>query len=260
MRALLLTVLTACGTNLTPQPEAMPAVGSCIPDRDGAIEADELPIALGVSVAYYQGANRTFDSAGTGGVWDLSVEHPDDAIVALGPVALKSQWYAAEFTLGDFVVDGGSGLDGIYHQDDQALWLDGIASREETPRTLVRYAAPVPVLRFPVVDGDRYETVAEIPDGVIAGLPFVGTDRITVEVVGEGRLDLPYVQFSPTLRVRSRVERVPSGGSPVVSRRSTIYLFECFGEIARAESAVDEPDPDFTNAVLLRRFALGATR
>lgn len=260
-RFVLTTVsLAACSENLTPQPAVRDELPACVPDRDGAIEAHELPLALGVTAPYYEGKNRTFDSLGSGGVWDLSIEDPGDAVVARGPVALKDQWYASEFPLGDFVVPDAAGLDGIYHQDDQALWLDGIASRDQAPsmQTLVHYTLPVPVLRFPIVDGDAYETLAEIADGKTSGLPFVGTDRVRVEVVGEGRLDLPYVRFSPTLRVRTHVERVPSSGSPRVSRRSTSFLFECFGEVARAESVLDETDPDFTNAALLRRFALGA--
>ena len=58
----------------------------------------------------------------------------DDDVIALGPVALGTQWYAASFPSGQFVVDAGSGLDGVYHQDDQALWLDGTASHDDPPR------------------------------------------------------------------------------------------------------------------------------
>jgi hypothetical protein len=43
----------------------------------------------------------------------------------------------------------------------------------------------------------------------------------------------------------------------VVGKRTTLFLFECFGEVARAESRPDEASPDFTTAAYLRRFALG---
>jgi hypothetical protein len=39
----------------------------------------------------------------------------------------------------------------------------------------------------------------------------------------------------------------------------TSFLFECFGEVAHAESRIDEPNADFTTAATLRRFALGVT-
>lgn len=261
MRHAWLVLLAACGVNATPQPAPAPTLPTCVPDRDGAIEADELPVALGATATYYEGTNRTFASVATAGVWDLSKEEPTDTVVALGPTALKAQWYAASFATGAFVVDAGDGIDGVYHQDDVALWLDGLASQDPAAatRTLVHYAQPIAVLRFPIVDGDSYTAVAAIPDGVISGLPFVGSDRVTVEVSGEGRLDVPYVRFTPALRVRTRVEREPSSGGIEVTKRTTSFLFECFGEVARAESRVDEADPDFTMAVRLRRFALGVT-
>jgi len=73
-----------------------------------------------------------------------------------------------------------------------------------------------------------------------------------------GRLDVPYVRFSPVLEVQTQVTR--SAGATAISRRTTIYLFECFGEVARAESKPDEPNADFTAAATLRRFALGVTQ
>jgi hypothetical protein len=58
------------------------------------------------------------------------------------------------------------------------------------------------------------------------------------------------------LRVRTHVVRHPSTGSPV-GKRSTSFVFECFGEVAHADSKLDETNPDFTVAAALRRFALG---
>jgi hypothetical protein len=263
MRALGFIALAACGVNQTPEPEVTPELTPCVPDRDGRITAAELPVAYGTTAAYYAspaGATRTIDTSGTR--WDFHEERSDDLVIELGPIELKAQWYAASFPAGQFAVDGGGGLDGIYHQDESALWLDGTASHEPMPaagKTLVRYAQPIAVLRFPVADGDAYTTTAQIPDGITAGLPFIGTDEVTVDVTGDGVLDVPYVRFSPALRVRTLVTRRPSTGTPVVTRRTTLFLFECFGEVARAESRVDEPAADFTTAAYLRRFALGVT-
>ena len=67
------------------------------------------------------------------------------------------------------------------------------------------------------------------------------------------------MKFSPALQVRTLVTRKPSTGTPVVTRRNVIFLFECFGEVARVESRQDEPSPEFTTAAYLRRFALGVT-
>src|SRR4051794_14447832 len=101
MKRLTITlVLAACGTNETPQPMPVPTLPECVPNRDGEITADELPLALGASVAYYTGANRTIAQAGT--AWDFDEELHDDVIVEIGPVALRDQWYAASFASGQF--------------------------------------------------------------------------------------------------------------------------------------------------------------
>ena len=261
MRAVALMVLAACTTNVTPQPEPAPTLPPCVPNRDGTITADELPIALGATVTYYAGANRTI--AQTGASWKLDEELADADVIELGPRALGPQWYAAQFPSGQFVVDAGSGLDGIYHQDAQALWLDGTASHDEAPpagKTLVVYAPPVAVLRFPVAKGQSFTTTSVLTSATIAGLPFNGTDELTVEVAESGTLAVPYVEFSPVLRVRTHAVRKASAvGVAAVSRRTTIFLFECFGEVTRAESKQDETNPDFTTAAYLRRFALGVT-
>jgi hypothetical protein len=253
----LLLILAACGTNETPQPMPAPTLPSCVPNRDGMITADELPIALGATIDYYVDTNQPVDLVAANGVWDLSQER-NDSVIALGPVALGAQWYAGMFPAGQFVVDAGGGLDGVYHQDAEALWLDGTASQADgANKTLIVYPTPLPVLRFPVTDGESYSTTAAITSATIDGLPFNGTDELDVDVTGTGRLDVPYVNFSPTLRVRENAIR--KTGATQVTKRTTIFLFECFGEIARAESKQDETNPDFTTAAYLRRFALGVT-
>lgn len=265
----LLAALVGCEDNQTPQPDVPPTLPTCVPNRDGQITAAELPIVLGATVPYYaspDGTTRTVDLVGTGSGdahrWDLSAELADDVIVGLGPVELREQWYASAFPASEFAVAAGGGLDGIYHQTDAALFLDGTASQDEMPaagKTLIVYAAPVAVLRFPIVDGDAYSTTATIPGATTDGLPFIGTDEIAVDISGAGRLDVPYVEFSPVLRVRTVVTRTPSTGTPVITKRSTDFMFECFGQIAHAESQINEPNADFTTAAFLRRFALGET-
>ena len=262
MRYALLLALAACGVNQTPQPAPAPTLPECVPNRDGQITADELPIALGATLPYYAQTNVPVQLVpDASGVYDLSQEPASKMVVAVGPVALGTQWYAASFPAGQFVVDAGGGLDGIYHQDATALWLDGTASQQQgASKTLIVYPTPLPVLRFPLADGAAWSATASLAAGTeISGLPFLGTDTLDVDVALGERLDVPYVQFSPVLRVRTKATRTPSTGTPVVTKRTTLFLFECFGEVTRAESNIDEPNADFTTAALLRRFALGET-
>ena len=112
------------------------------------------------------------------------------------------------------------------------------------------------MLRFPLSVGESY-TASVNYSATIDGLPFNGSDELDVDVPDSGRLDVPYVQFSPTLRVREKAVR--KTGSAAITKRTTLFLFECFGEVARAESKQDETNPDFTQAAYLRRYALGVT-
>ena len=259
MKSFAFILLAACGVNQTPQPDPSSILEACVPNRDGVITGDELPVAIGLSASYYTSVDLAVDLASTD-AWNLSEERASDEVISLGPIALSDQWYAGNFPGATFVTDAGGGLDGVFHQDDQGLFLHGTASQDPDPvgRTLVVYAQPIAVLRFPLADGLAFEGTGAI-DGTISGLPFVGQDEVAVEVVGEGLLDLPYVRFSPVLRVRTHVVRRPSTG-PTATKRSISFVFECFGEVAHADSKLDEQNPDFTTAAALRRFALGVSQ
>ncbi len=259
MKSFAFILLAACGVNQTPQPDPSSILEACVPNRDGVITGDELPVAIGLSASYYTSVDLAVDLASTD-AWNLSEERASDEVISLGPIALSDQWYAGNFPGATFVTDAGGGLDGVFHQDDQGLFLHGTASQDPDPvgRTLVVYAQPIAVLRFPLADGLAFEGTGAI-DGTISGLPFVGQDEVAVEVVGEGLLDLPYVRFSPVLRVRTHVVRRPSTG-PIATKRSISFVFECFGEVAHADSKLDEQNPDFTTAAALRRFALGVSQ
>ena len=259
-------VLTgACGENLTPAegPDASPAT-DCTVNRDGVMTADELPVQLGQAASVYvSDGPRAWDLNGTAVAdttrWDLSTELATDARALVQALPAADYWFAAEFPAGQFVIDDGADLLPIYHQDANGLWLHGSASRVESPanaRTLVVYAQPIAVARYPLTVGDAWTSTGEIAGATIAGLPFVGSDEVRVEVVAAGRADLPYVRFSPVLLLRSVVARVESSSGNRLTRRTASFLGECVGEVAHAVSADDEPDPRFTNAVVMRRFAL----
>jgi hypothetical protein len=257
----LFIALAACEVNMTPQPGVDADLGTCVPTRSGTIDEAHLPIALGATLTFYAGSNRTVDLVPSStGVYDMSTQSPNDVVVAIGPTGLGSQWYAPSYPNGQFVVDAGSGLDGIYHQDQTALWLDGTASQQENPstgKTLVQYAAPLATLRFPLQDAETYSSVEQLVNTTVDGLPLQGSDELDVDVTLGQQLAVPYVDFSPILRVRTNAIRTPSTGTPVINKRTTLFMFECFGEVARAESNENEPNADFTSAAYLRRYALG---
>jgi hypothetical protein len=264
-----LAIATGCDGNQTPPagPDAGGVTFNCLPNLDGRIDADELPVSLELPVDYFVSPDGTqVDLAGAtdeGGrrVWDFAAESAADQRITVQAEPLAGRWYAADFPGGQFVVPAlaPGDADGIYARDDAGLWLFGLASPEPDPpggRTLLVYDDPVALLTFPLAPGDAWTDRGTITGGTLNGLPYNGTDTYQVEVDALGRMELPLVSFSQAHRVRTRVEVAPAAGGVTTSRRQVSFFFECFGEVARAVSRPDEPNRDFQTAAELRRFAL----
>jgi hypothetical protein len=264
----------ACGgDNLThpehdlyPSSEAMPL--PCLPNLDGKIESNEMRAVLG-SVALFlvspPGVERAVDVAGNVDadghqIWDWSTDLADDLIFRAGASPMMGKWYAATFPTGQFSApfDAGKTIDAIYKIDDQALWILGLASTEEHPQsgqTLFAYQSPVALFRFPIERGATWTSVGEVRNSMLRGLPYAGRDTYEVRVDATGRLLLPDLSFTEAHRVRTKVTVEPSVGVNH-SQRQVSWLFECFGEVARAASKLDETEDDFTTASEVRRLGL----
>lgn len=264
---------SACVDNLTPAPLAAydaggPSVGSCVPNLDGRIDAHELQAAIGIPAGFRvsaKGAARKVDIAG--GIdsqghrtWDWSASAASDQQAAFTAVLPAKRWYAQQFATGQFAVamDAGGAVEAVYRQDQEALWLLGIASTDPAPasgKTLLVYTQPVALYRFPLQAGGQWTSVGKIQGGVLYGLPYAGTDTYVTQVDGAGVLELPDLTLTQAHRVRTAVTVVPIVGK-ATSRKQVSFLFECLGEVARATSQPDEKEADFTTAAEVRRLAL----
>ena len=261
--------LVGCGENRTlpgPRPYSPGAdpTFECLPNLDGVLESGELPVALGQTLGYLVGNDRSVNLAGdvdeAGRLsWNMGNDHADDRIVRVGPSALRDHWFALEFAGADFVapVDLDGSVLGVYHQDERGLWLHGVASAMPDPpegRTLLPYDEPIALLMMPIEPNRRWRVTGTISEGTAFGLAYRGTDTYEVEVVGAGSLELPDWTFGQAWRVDQQVTIAPAIGDPA-QRRITSWFFECFGEVARAESAVGVTAP-FGEAAELRRITL----
>jgi len=265
--------LLACGDNKTPAPRqgyeasTLPQL-SCAPNLDGTIEAKELRPALGVAVRNLvspQGKARTVDLVGSGAAptqaWDLGTDYADDQVATISASAVGDKWYAATFPSATFTapLDAGGLVDAIYANNDTAIVLLGLASRDaDGPggKTLLVYDAPITIYRFPMTVGAAWSSSASVKNGTLRGQPYAGKDTYDVVVDGRGKLVLPDYTFTDVLRVRTTVKVEASAGPPVTVQRQTSFVFECFGEVARATSQPNEAQTDFTNAAELRRLGL----
>lgn len=269
-----LLLLCACSENETPvrekplyeAPEIEPL--ACVPNLDGRIDASELNAAFNVPVSYLvnpAGEERGVDLEGKPGpngtfivAWDA--DYASDRVARISAQPLGDQWFASAFPQGQFVtpLDLGGSTVSIYQRTEEALLLWGVASAEENPpegKTLLVYSTPITLYSFPIAPGTSWVSTGEVKNGTIRGLAYAGKDTYETKVDGFGELRLPDLIFEQALRVRTRVILQPAIGATVITRQ-TSFLFECFGEVARATSRKDEEEEKFTTAAEVRRLGL----
>ena len=233
----------------------------CRGNNDGTIERGELSFPVGVSVNYLanpSGTTATVAPAGTqaGGVteWDLTSTAGD--VHKLTLEALAGKWFAASFPGATYATttDLASGTLGIFRVADEGLYILGYAS--ETPnQTLLVYDTPILSLKFPVTLGDAWVATAHIVNGTLDGMPYAGLDTYKISIDARGTAVLPFLSFANTMRVHvDLTQTVPGGVS--VTRIQYLFFHECYGELGRMVSVVDEPNEIFTNAGEFRRLAL----
>ncbi len=266
------TCLAACADPLPENPgnyqpyqssELQPL--DCVPNLDGKITAREMAPQVGVPERFLVspvGQTRPVDlmgrPRGNEYVWDWSAQIPSDQLATIEASSLGDKWYADSFPNGQFVApfDLSGKTDAIYSLTDEALLLHGIASSQENPpegQTLLIYNQPVELYRFPIAPGHNWVSVGEVQNGTLRGLPYAGRDTYEVNVAATGELDLPSFSFDQVQKVETKVTVEPAAGRSVTTRQVS-FLFECFGEVARATSQDGETNDNFSTAAQVRRL------
>jgi hypothetical protein len=268
-RAIVAAIAVAgCGENLTPAAglDATPPL-ACTPNLDGMIEAREfveLASVRSLALRSPPGSSPVVDVRGVVDdrgrhTWSLAGDALGTVPHEVSALAIASRWYADHFPAARFAFTSADGaLDSLYSQTADALWLHGLASTDEQPargQTLIVYADPVLVYRFPFTRGDTWTTTTEVPAGTFDGISFSGRDTYVITNDASGFLELPDLSFTQAHRVRFAITSQPAIG-PAITRRQVAFLFECFGEVARITSRVDEPAEDFTIADEVTRFSV----
>lgn len=268
--------LVACSDNQTTLPQGQayeagaPAPLACVPNMDGKIDSNELAPAFDQPAHYLvnpAGQSRTIDIQGrveSSGVrlWDYSTPFTDDRIATITAQKPDAQWFASSFPGAEFVapVDLGARTVGIYARSETEIRLMGLASADENPpegKTLIVYDPPVTLYKLPLTVGSKHSSTGTSRNATFRGQPYAGRDTYDVSVDASGKLILPDITFTQVLRVRTFVTVEPIAGQKTTQRQVS-WFYECFGEVARATSASNEPNEDFSNVAELRRLALGA--
>ncbi len=265
----LILLAAACGDNATPNEPLDPFEGNtnnaleCVPNLDGVIDSEEMNVTMGATARYRYNTGVDVDLAGLRDdmgtrVWDWKNTDPGDKELSVTATRVTDKWYAAQFPTGEFVtpLDASGNNVAIYRKNANGLYLLGLASSKENAvggQTLIKYQDPVLVNPFPLKKGDTWVSVGVVRNSTFKGLPYAGRDTYTGSVEDQGDLWLPDVEFENTLKVVTKVTSEPSVGQSVTHVQVS-WLFECFGEVARAVSADGVTEADFTNAAEVRRL------
>jgi len=252
---------------------------ACIPNLDGQVEAYEMAPTLNQLASYRVSPQlpadsqdgRLVDLLGTVDdtgrrIWDWSAADSSDRNADLAATPLAGKWYADSFPGGEFTLpaDAGGRLETVYSHGEDALRVYGVASTEPDPpegRTLLVYETPVVFLPFPLTLGQSWTQTGVVRNGTLQGLsPWSQDDVYEATVDAAGELRLPDFTFTQVLRLYTKVTIKPKAGArDGYTQHQYSYIFECFGEVARATSPLVydpelDPGKDFSVAREVRRL------
>ena len=267
-----LLLVVACGEANYPDglPELPPAEAEgnplgCLPDLDGVIADDELPVMVGASVRYIVSTEpRAVELEGRleeeVRTWDLSRLEADDRSLSVTTRSATQTWFADRLSApaDAYLVplDAAGALVGVMERRPGSLLIHGTVSAEEAPadgQTLLLYDQPIDLFRLPLDLAADWSDEGEINDGRVNGLTIAARHTYHVRSLREGRLVLPDLTFDRVLQVATHIHQVTVVGDPQ-DWVQVSFLTECYGEVARVTSELGVSTADFTSAREVRRL------
>jgi hypothetical protein len=241
-----------------PEDDGAEAIG-CLPNDDGVIEREEVPLRAGVRATFLIGLDTPIDTAGTTEpdgtrAWDLSGPLAGDHSELVELLALADRWFAPDFPGATYAarLSDAEELLGVFEVATDALLLRGVVSPDDgVLRTNLTYDPPVTVLSFPLEVGDTWSTDSTV-SGLASGVASFYREAYESQVDAAGTLETPYGSFD-VLRVRVRLVRTVGVVPTVV--RTFMFVSECFGTVAAITSRYNETEVEFTHAAEARRLA-----
>jgi hypothetical protein len=232
--------------------------GRCLPDHDGAITQGEVSVALGAEVTFRVARDAPVDTRGAldrdgARVWDLDRTFTGDDDAPFGARPIAGEWFAPRFPEAEFAarMTGSADLLGVFTLAADALVLHGLVSPEGgLARTELVYDPPIDLLRLPLAAGVTWRSESWAT-GLVGGVVTTYQETWDQEVDAEGTLRAPIGAF-PVLRVRSDLRQAI--GLAATTRRTYLFVAECYGTVATMVSDPGETSPEFTRAAEVRRL------
>jgi hypothetical protein len=237
-------------------PDATPG---CLPDHDGTITRDELPLQPGRTATYRVAADATIDTAGTidgtgAHHWSLTAALPGETDRDVALVDPTGQWWAPSFPDASYAtsLSAASDLVGVFRLTATRLQLLGVVSPTGgSSRTELAYDPPVDVLTIPLSPSSSW-TVDTTITGVAQGVAVYYTEHYDARVDALGTMATPFGDF-PVSRVA--VDLMRTVGATFVTSRTFAFVAECYSTVATVVSQDYESGSEFTDASEVRRLA-----
>ena len=242
-----------------PDGQASDAAVVCNPNSDGSVDRSEYPARAGLSATYRVATDATVSTMGIGAgvdrAWDFSSALASDTDIEVVLRNPSAEWFGGVFPAATYTtqLSAESDLLGVFQVTSDALLLLGVVSPiAGVFRTELEYDPPVRVIRFPLQNSATWSDTSTV-SGLASGVVSVYTEdyQTTVDAVGE--VTTPFGVF-PTLRVRVELQRTV--GLATVTKRSFLFVSECFGSVATITSEDYESEVEFTDAAEVRRLSL----
>lgn len=240
-------------------PSGDAAVTGCMPNHDGTIQADELPLHAGASARFRIATSATWDTAGTASgsgtrAWDLTGQLANDADVTVTLTAPTGAWWAADFADASYATQlaASSDLLGVFAVDSTGVVLLGVVSPQAgVQKTELTYDPPARILAVPFHAGSTWSTTSTV-SGYAQGVLAAYTEQYDSRVDEVGTMTTPYGAF-PVLRVATEMART-SGVTPIGGNRTFSWAAECFGLVATVQSQSFESHAEFSDDAEVRRI------
>jgi len=235
------------------------ASSGCVPNHDGIVSRSEANVAIGVHAKYAVGLNTSVNltpGKGDGGqpLWDFSGKYSGDHTSELVTQDPAKAWYGKYFTGASYATELGetAGLIGVFKLTDTELLLMGAVSAEDGLfATRITYDPPIPTLQFPLKVGQTWTSNATA-SGLYQGVISAWSEKLEMEVVQAGAVKTPLGAF-PVLQVRGKTSKVI--GLLTTVYRTHAFVAECYGAVAKVDSAMNESAVDFSDAAEIRRLS-----
>jgi hypothetical protein len=229
----------------------------CSFNADGVLQRGEAPFQVGLGALFAVNPpdeNVPVNVRSSNGTWDFSAAVAGEQKIFSELRSPSGAWWAGEFPGATYAerIDHGQAILGVYRVSDGALELLGVASEADGfSRTLLKYSTPIPVLKFPLAQGQSWTADATV-SGTASGVFFTASEHYAFSVPERGKTRTPAGEFD-TLRLRYDYEQ--TYGLLVTTRISYIHLAECYGAVARLRSRDNESAAEFTQAAEYRRLS-----